>query len=330
MENEVRSNMKTILRYFGMFIFLNCSPVIAETIPSLQIVNYKNDLAYIITAGPEVVIGSDYEDACKMLGSYGYVWKTLPSKSIDPACYSPTNMDLRGADTWYCADTTVAYYNVPWWMCSSSFKGCPSAAWKLSANGLNCTRPNPKCSATAETVSEITLIAAIVYGEAAVNGPYEEKAALANAIVRKSKSYGYASVKDYIRRRRKQISSANGKNIRFNTVMCSNVKIEYPQLYEAAINALDEKGVDYANGGCYWDGKDLKVSKKKHLHYPWGYLISDPSHDVLNVGSTPPFGETTDYGKYEYTLESTAGYGHTIFWKLTSDFMNAKRVKQCH
>jgi len=319
-----------LLKFFGLYLFLNSSVGFPETISSIQVVNFKNDLAYIITAGPEVIIGSNYEEACNKLASYGYTWKIIPSKSTDPACYSPTNNALRGADTWYCADSTVAYYNVPWWMCSASFNTCLSAAWTLSPDGLNCTRPNPKCNARPETVSEITIIAAIVYGEATVNGPYEEKAALANALVRKSKSYGYATVNEYIKHRRKQISSANGKNIRFNMIMCSNVEIEYPKLFEAAINALDEKGIDYANGACYWDGEDLKILGAKHLHYLWGYLITDPSHDVLNVGSTPPFGETSNFGTYEYTLESTVGYGHTIFWKLTNDFMNTKRVPQCH
>jgi len=46
----------------------------------MEVVNYKNDLAYIIAAGPQVVVGSNYEEACAQLVTYGYLWKIVPSK----------------------------------------------------------------------------------------------------------------------------------------------------------------------------------------------------------------------------------------------------------
>ncbi|WP_237759184.1 hypothetical protein [Legionella erythra] len=174
------------------------------------------------------------------------------------------------------------------------------------------------------------LIAAIVYGEASVNSTYEEKAAIANALVRKSKAYGYSTVNNFIASRKKQISSTNPPNLRVREVLCSNLEMDFPVLNEIALNALDPNGVDYSNGGCFWDGNDLKTAGTKHLHYPWGYKFTNPSHDVLNIGDTPPMNLEGDLGNYDYTLESTAGYGHTVFWKYTQEFMTATRTKPCH
>lgn len=107
------------------------------------------------------------------------------------------------------------------------------------------------------------------------------------------------------------------------------MKIEYPDLYNAALNALDEEGVDYANGGCFWDGDDLKTDGAKHKHYKWGYLFTDFSHDIHKVSNTPPKNITTDFGHFDYTIESTAAYGHTVFWKYTDEYLSATRGKPC-
>lgn len=111
--------------------------------------------------------------------------------------------------------------------------------------------------------------------------------------------------------------------------MCSDVETEYPELYEAASNALDPNGVDYANGGCFWDGNDLATKGSKHKHYKKGYRFTDPLHDVLGIGDSD---QANIHGKkddYNYTYESTAGYGHTVFWKSTQEFMHAQGVQQC-
>ncbi|CZI06884.1 TPA: hypothetical protein ACSJUJ_002389 [Legionella pneumophila] len=303
----------------------------AETIPSIQVINYKNDLAYIITAGPEVVHGSNYEEACSKLASYGYTWKIVPHKSADPACYSPTDNVLMGANTWYCADSTLAYYNTPWWLCSESFTTCPNPTWTRSNDGLSCSRPNSTCTETPATVSEVKLLAAIVYGEAsATNSTYEEKAAIANAVVRYKNSNGYPTVNQLILDNPAYSAAASNKVVRYRQVMCSDVAIEYPDLYNAAMNALDPEGVDYANGGCFWDGNDLVTKGAKHRHYRKGYKFTDPTHDVLSVGDSAPANLTGKFGTYNYTFESTAGYGQTVFWKLTQEFLTAQRGKQCH
>lgn len=235
----------------------------AETIPSIPIINYKNDLAYIIVAGPEVVHGFNYEDACSKLASYGYTWKIVPHKSADPACYSPSDNVLMGANTWYCADSTLAYYNTPWWLCSETFHTCPNRTWKLSIDDLSCSRPNLTCSETPATVSEEKLLAAIVYGEASVNSTFEEKAAIANAVIRFRDSNKFDSVNTLVEKRPYYSAAVHNKVERYRLVMCSNVEIEYPELYNAVLNALEPEGVDFANGGCFWDGYDLKTLGEK-------------------------------------------------------------------
>ncbi|KTD49112.1 hypothetical protein Lrub_1463 [Legionella rubrilucens] len=168
----------------------------------------------------------------------------------DPACYSATYNVLMGADTWFCADGSLAYYNIPWWSCSA-FRACPNTTWMLSSDGLTCIKPTTNCTETPATVSEVKLIAAIVHGEASVNSTYEEKAAIANALVRKSKAYGYSTVNDFIANRKKQVSSTNPPNLRVKQVLCSNLEMDFSVLNEIALNALDPDGIDYANGGCF-------------------------------------------------------------------------------
>lgn len=73
--------------------------------------------------------------------------------------------------------------------------------------------------------------------------------------------------------------------------------------------------------------KDLKTKGNKHPHYYKGYKFTDTEHDVINVGDTPP-----QYHKQRgyYTYESTAGYGKTVIWKTTPEFLYATGAPQCH
>lgn len=58
--------MKLFTHIFFAILFY-ISSVSAETIPSIEIINYKDELAYIIVSSPRVVVGSDYQDACNQL-----------------------------------------------------------------------------------------------------------------------------------------------------------------------------------------------------------------------------------------------------------------------
>lgn len=140
----------------------------------------------------------------------------------------------------------------------------------------------------------------------------------------------YESVNELIAENKNYSAAVRDNVTRYRLVMCSDVEIEYPEVYDAAANALNPNGTDYANGGCFWDGNDLVTKGKKQKHYIKGYRFTDPLHDVLGVGDSDPAGLVGKYATYDYTYESTAGYGHTIFWKLTQEFLTAQRGKQCH
>lgn len=101
-----------------------------------------------------------------------------------------------------------------------------------------------------------------MYAEASINAPYEEQAAIANVLVKKRNSYvdkdgnlKFTTV-NQLMARYPDISYAYADEIdRYKIALCANIEIEYPQLYAAVQNALDPEGIDYTNGGCYWDGK---------------------------------------------------------------------------
>ena len=300
----------------------------SETIQSIPTINYKTDLAYIMNI-PITVVGEDYQSACSLLASYNYVWKIVTTTNLHPACYSHMDRMVLGADTWYCANGTLAYYNSPWWTCNN-FYTCPAPSWTLSTDGLNCTRPNPNCSSTSQTVPEKQLLAAIVYGEASINATFEEKAAIANAIIRKRNAYHLATVNQLIKKFPNFSAAVASKNIRYRLALCADITVEYPEIADAVSNALDPNGIDYANGACFWDGKDLLTLGSKQHHYGWGYTFTDPSHNVYNLTPPPPKNEEDEFGFYDYILESTAGYGGTVFWKYTQEFITATRTPQCH
>lgn len=99
-----------ISKLLGVALFFVSSAIVAkpaESIPSIEITNYQSDLAYIMSS-PEIVVGRDYQDACLHLSHLGYTWKIVPTTDATPACYSPTNTKIMGADTWYCADGSLA------------------------------------------------------------------------------------------------------------------------------------------------------------------------------------------------------------------------------
>lgn len=331
-QNKYNSSQKAFLMLCqGVFIFigmlLKCL-VYGETIVSTPMNNYKSDLAYLINWDSQTQIRSSYKETCQAFPEL--YWGFIPAKNENEACYSPSrNNMVLGTDTWYCANGTIAYYNSPYWMCNN-FYVCPDPTWTLSEDNMYCSRDITMCDAKPSTVSEAQLLAAIVYGEASVNSPFEEKAAIANAVIRKRDAYHYASVNELIAKHPGYSAAVSQQNARFRIIMCSNVEKEYPDLYIATQNALDPNGIDYANGGCYWDGYDLKSKGKAHLHYPMGYLFTNPSHNVLHIDSTPPMNIEGDVGRYNYTYQSTAGYGLTVFWKYTQEFISAQRVKQCH
>jgi hypothetical protein len=71
----------------------------------------------------------------------------------------------------------------------------------------------------------------------------------------------------------------------------------------AAVSALTG-GVDYSNGATGWDGRDLKTNDHR-----FGLNISNPSHDIHNVGDKPLSNGT-------YKRQTTAAHGQTVFMRI--------------
>ncbi len=222
---------------------------------------------------------------------------------------------ILGAVTWYCADGTLAYFN-KWRACNEVY-GCPDSSWMLSADKLSCFRPNRTCAFDVGHVPEEQLLAAIAYGEASTQNNFEETAAIANAVVNRARSFKI-NVNDLIKKYPSYSYAVYNGNERFRLLLCSNeADPRFLIAYQAAKNALDPNGVDYAHGGCFWDGIDLKTGGNRHPHYKKGYRFTDQNHNIMSLPDTLPLNKRTRRGTYDYTYQSTAGYGNTVLWIYT-------------
>lgn len=112
-------------------------------------------------------------------------------------------------------------------------------------------------------------------------------------------------------------------------LMCSSVSDKYKNAYDAAKNAL-AYGEDYANGGCDWDGKDLKTKGKKAYRYRKGFRYTSPSHNIFNTSEPPALDLKVGPLRYDYVYDLTVAYGESVFWHYNQAFMKARKVKQCH
>lgn len=146
------------------------------------------------------------------------------------------------------------------------------------------------------------------------------------------RNVGYKTVNELILKGRNfsYATAAKMKNERYFNLMCNIKSPGVDMAYEAARNALDG-GYDYSNGGCFWDGVDLKAYGENAYRYQVGFKISDEKHNVLSVSEPLLIRQEGRKGKYySYTYESTAGHNKTIFWKLSDDFLTAGGGSQCH
>jgi hypothetical protein len=217
--------------------------------------------------------------------------------------------------------------------CEKTIAECPHSGWVLSEDNTTCYRPDDACWKDIMNVSEVKLLAAIVYGEAHASEIYEEMAGIASAIVRRRDAEGFISINQLILEKKGYAHVVTNGNERFIKLICGDEK-EFKKSYDAAENAL-HYGEDYSNGGCFWDGYDLKRDGTKHNKYIAGFHYTDPSHNIFSTPEPPPQkrrGRKDKKGKvikYTYTYISTAAKGRTIFWKLDQQFLFAKGAKQC-
>lgn len=155
-------------------------------------------------------------------------------------------------------------------------------------------------------------------------------AAIANATVRRRNAGHFKTVNQLVRKFTKFSAAVYDNNARFRLVMCSSLESKYSMAYEAARNALDQNGIDYSNGGCFWDGTDIKTMKDKHYRYLSGFKFTKIEHNIFSILEPPLRHKLSINGVYDYSYESTAAYGSTIFWKYSENYMKATGVSQCH
>lgn len=302
-----------------------------EKIRSISLWTYPVEAIYVMNNPKtgEMVIGSDYQEACKLLGDL-YFWGIVPSKNDLPACYSITSYNqVIGADSWYCSDGKNAYFNIPHNYCLN-FNVCPDGSWLLSSDEKFCTRKDPACVPDPNSVSEEQALAALAYGEAHWTNSYKEMAGIASAARRRMKAKGFETINELILNDANFAYATDPKlqNERYYNIMCGIDSPGVEQAYKAARNALDD-GVDYSNGACFWDGVDLKTYGKKAYRYTRGFKFANITHNIFSIPEPAPFKRKGSNGKfYEYTYISTAGINNTIFWKLSKQFL-AAGGKQC-
>ena len=318
--------MKLIMRFLNRLtvisvLLMNCMYLDAETITASMIKNTKVDEAYTLNNHREIM-EKTWQDVCAVLG--------LPITDVPgaEACLSIPSGNwiyVQGGDV--CSDGS---FKVPirFGWCTVPMVSCPNSSWTLSVDKKNCSRPDFSCIINTDAVSEEKLLAAIAYGESSTKDSYEEMAAIAYATIRRKDATHMASINELIKKYRNFTYVVTDGNPRFRKLMCSESNEFFAKAYKAAANAL-EKGVDYANGGCFWDGYDLKTSGSRHRKYMDGFKFTDQKHNILAVQEPPPYEKITKRGSYSHIYDSTAAHGGTIFWKLNKDFLKAKEAGQC-
>lgn len=181
-------------------------------------------------------------------------------------------------------------------------------------------------------------LAATAYGEGSTQNVFEEMAGIANVLVRQQKARGYSSIAAFINADKTYAFAAHDGNQRYGKLIAAT-EAEIAKdtgmaaAVKAAKNALLSNGVDYSNGGYFWDGADIKSNYDKHPKVRAGIRITDPKHNIYSIESKDVPGEewwrdangknTKLRGKWSYKYESTAAYGGTIFWKYNADFIKA-------
>ncbi|WP_229669388.1 hypothetical protein [Legionella impletisoli] len=300
--------------------WMSYSPIHSETITSITTNNYKIDERYTVN-GRSDIMEKTWQDVCKALGMKP---TDIPGGEF---CVNPSGNAVYVQSGDLCADGSFKIPLGAHW-CEAPVPSCPNASWTLSNDQKTCSRPDFSCWIKIDSVSEEKLLAAIAYGESSTMDNYEEMAGIAYAVIRRRNAARKSSVASLLKAFPSFSYVISDGNYRFRKLMCSDIEENFEKPYHAARNAL-YNGFDYANGGCFWDGYDLKTSGKQHYKYQHGFKFTSPSHNLFSINEPPHRRKETDLGSYDHEYDSTAAYGKTIFWKLNKEFLKAKRKKQC-
>lgn len=306
--------------FFFISIILSFN-LLAETIASIKIQNCKMDRAYTLNGHSEIMERT-WQDVCRIIG--------LPPTDIPGGefCVTPAGNPVYVQPGDLCSNGDFKI-PVDFGWCDEPIASCPNPSWTLSEDNETCFRPDFSCWIKIDSFTEEKLLAGITYGESSTLNNYKEMAAIAYAVIRRRDAARKPSVGALVKAYPSFSYVISDGSPRFRKLMCSETEEGFEKPFRAARNALN-KGVDYANGGCFWDGDDLKKKGIQAYRYKQGFRFTNSKHNLFNIPEPSPRNITTAEGKYNYEYESVAAYGKTIFWKLNHDFMKAKGVKQCH
>lgn len=302
-------------------ILLVLQPIVvgSETIPAITVNNSKLQDSYTINGTN--IRADTWQGVCQILG---YPPTDIPNGEWCVNDYG-NPIYVQGGDL--CADGT---FRVPLncGFCEDAKPHCPNGKWTLSSDKKTCYRKDEACITKPELFTEEKLLAGIVYGESSTQYNFNEMAAIASAVVRRRDAVKQSSVNNLVLRYKNFSYVVYNNNPRFKKLMCAQSEAEFDLAYKAARNAL-HGGKDYSNGGCFWDGYDLKTSGTRHPKYRDGFYFSDRKHNIFAVTEPEPVIRKSKYGYYSNKYVSTAAFGNTIFWKVDNKFLLATGGMQC-
>lgn len=318
----ISKTLSQILKVKIIILFIICysSSTNSEIIPSFKIKTYT--LSALFTFNDERSIVEDtWQNACT---ARGLEIVLIPGAKY---CLNAYGNAIYVQQIDICSDNSYIFPETESW-CDKITYQCPNSTWTLSDDKSICSRPDDDCWKDIDNVSEEKLLAAIAYGEAHRTNVYEEMAGIASASVRRRDATHAKTINELVKKYRTFSYVVYDHNQRFIQVMCKDAK-NFKDAYTAAANALNY-GKDYSNGGCFWDGYDLKISGIKHYKYRQGFRYAHSSHNIFSAPE--PLGKHIKGSKgsyYDVVYISTAAQGKTIFWKLDDDFLEGEGAIQC-
>lgn len=196
--------------------------------------------------------------------------------------------------------------------------------------------------------SQTRKLAAIAYGEASGANDSNEIGGIAWAVANRARAWGGKTVDQLLSSDPNYTYAVKDGNQRFKKLMDAGVddikKDKGMALaWEAAENALADKGADPSNGAYWWDGVDFKTNYKNHPKVKDGFQYGSPDHNIFNMEEvSKPVTiywkvwnkklkkevESKVRGSYKYVWCSTAAYGKTIFWTHDADYLKATGGKE--
>ncbi|HMM81493.1 MAG TPA: RHS repeat-associated core domain-containing protein [Pyrinomonadaceae bacterium] len=165
------------------------------------------------------------------------------------------------------------------------------------------------------TTAQFNDLAGVVYAEASKNAGAAEAAGIYGALNNRATANGTTIQTEA---NAPGVYGAAHKNDAFSpNASQSKLKAVYQ-----GIAVSYATGRDFSGGAYYWQGVDFsRHFNGMHAYesfYKVGFHFTSPSHDIFKMGD-----HKSGNKKWDFKYESTAGYGKTVFMKLTQAWQKA-------